>query len=107
LKEQFLKVKMYTQNQTDFLHKMAAKYIWWETPDIAVQRPQRILAQVMDIGTYADCCALIICFSRDVLGEVLKNAECGWYRAKSWHFWHNALSDDFCEVPPLPSRFSN
>ena len=32
---------------TDLLENLARKYIWWKTPEEAVARPERIVAQVM------------------------------------------------------------
>ena len=36
------------------LKKFALKYIWWKTPDEAVDTPERVIAQVMNIGDYWD-----------------------------------------------------
>ncbi len=36
------------------LKRMASKYIWWKSPDDAADMPNRVIAQVMDIGDYAD-----------------------------------------------------
>jgi len=36
------------------IHKMAKKYIWWQTPDQAAARPERVIAQVMNIGGFSD-----------------------------------------------------
>lgn len=36
------------------LKSFARKYIWWKTPDEAVALPERVIAQVMNIGDYAD-----------------------------------------------------
>ena len=36
------------------LRAMAARYIWWKTPDEALLYPQRIAAQVMNIGDFED-----------------------------------------------------
>jgi hypothetical protein len=36
------------------LKRLATKYIWWKTPDEALQQPERVVAQVMDIGDYED-----------------------------------------------------
>jgi len=36
------------------LKQFAAKYIWWKTPEEAVARPERVIAQVMNIGDYDD-----------------------------------------------------
>jgi hypothetical protein len=38
----------------DGLKPFASKYIWWKTADEAVTTPQRVIAQVMNIGDYAD-----------------------------------------------------
>ena len=40
------------------LKPLAGKYIWWKTPDDAVAMPERVIAQVMNIGDYADVPAL-------------------------------------------------
>ena len=39
--------------------KPFAKYLWWKTPDEAVARPERLYAQVMDIGDYDDVLRLV------------------------------------------------
>ncbi|MFM8332259.1 MAG: hypothetical protein ACKN9T_11265 [Candidatus Methylumidiphilus sp.] len=36
------------------LTRLAARYIWWKTPQQAPQTPRRIIAQVMNIGDGAD-----------------------------------------------------
>jgi hypothetical protein len=47
------------QIRQESLKPLARKYIWWETPEEAVAMPQRVLAQVMNIGDYADVQALV------------------------------------------------
>lgn len=42
------------QISPEILKPFASKYIWWKTPDEAVAMPERVIAQVMDIGDYAD-----------------------------------------------------
>jgi hypothetical protein len=37
----------------------AHKYIWWQTPESAVTSPHRIIAQVMNLGTFEDAQALL------------------------------------------------
>ena len=34
---------------SELLEKFARKYIWWKTPEDAIARPERIVAQVMDV----------------------------------------------------------
>lgn len=38
----------------ELLKRMARKYIWWKTPEDTVATPQRVMAQVMDIGASAE-----------------------------------------------------
>jgi hypothetical protein len=36
------------------LKPFAGKYVWWKMPDEAVTMPERVIAQVMNIGDYSD-----------------------------------------------------
>jgi hypothetical protein len=87
--------------QRTFLSRMAQRYIWWETPDGSLAYPQRILAQVMNIGTWNDICRLVELFTSQDLQTVLDKAEIGQFNERSWHFWHNRLTG---KVPPMPRR---
>jgi hypothetical protein len=96
---------MYTKRQIDFLKSMT-KYIWWESVEESLARPQRILAQVMELGTTEDIADVIDLFSEEALTDILKNAESGWFSARSWNFWHFRLnlakkSED---IPPMKKR---
>ena len=87
------------------LRALAAKYIWWKTPDEAMQWPERVIAQVMDIGDWDDVQALVSEVGDDALREVLAHAQAGQFSPRSWAFWHYRLG--LCEVdkvPPLPVR---
>ncbi len=42
------------------LAALARKYIWWKTPQEATRQPERIIAQVMDIGDYDDVCNVLL-----------------------------------------------
>lgn len=94
------------QVSPESLKPFAAKYIWWQTPEEAVRRPQRVMAQVMDIGDFEDVLALEKMVGDEVLIEVLKNAEAGWFRPRSWNFWHLRLDliAPLEDPPPLPTR---
>jgi hypothetical protein len=87
------------------LHAMAAKYIWWHTPEEAARRPGRVMAQVMDLGTFADVRVLEKAVGAEALAEVIRHAEPGWFSPRSWHFWHRrlGLARDGA-VPALPVR---
>lgn len=91
--------------ETDLLEKLARKYIWWKTPEEAVARPERIVAQVMNIGDYDDVQSVVHAAGMAYLCEVLKHAEAGQFDARSWTYWHyrTGLSDPD-KVPGLPER---
>lgn len=87
------------------IHAMAAKYIWWQKPEEAAQRPQRVMAQVMDLGTFADVRALEKTAGPVALAEIIRHAEPGWFSPRSWHFWHRRLGLAAAgTVPAMPVR---
>jgi hypothetical protein len=90
---------------TDILKAMARKYVWWKSPDEALAMPDRVIAQVMDIGDWDDVQALASQVGDDALREVLTHAQAGQFNARSWAYWHYRLGlCDVGEVPPLPVR---
>ena len=89
----------------DVLKPLARKYIWWKSPDEAIAMPQRVIAQVMNIGDYADVQTLVEHVGDDVLCEVLTHAEAGQFNERSWAYWHYRLGlARVAEVPALPVR---
>lgn len=87
------------------LKPFASKYIWWKTPQEAVDMPERVIAQVMNMGDYADVQALALQVGDAVLQEVLAHAQAGQFNERSWAYWHYRLglpSED--QVPALPVR---
>jgi len=87
------------------LHTLAAKYIWWKTPEEALRFPRRVIAQVMEIGTLEDVELLLADAGPQQFVEVLKCAEAGWFTPPSWHYWHYRLGlAGVGEVPPLPVK---
>ena len=84
---------------------LARRYLWWNTPGCPEVDPARVIAQVMDLGTYEDVLALIAAVGRDRMAWVLRQASPGWLSPRSWTFWHVALGlSDCLHVPPLPAR---
>jgi len=87
------------------MKRMAQRYIWWQPPEASVADPRRVIAQVMDIGTIEDIQALARAIGRNTLTGVLKQARPGWFRPRSWAFWHTALGRTTAgRIPPIPSR---
>ena len=89
----------------DALKHLASKYIWWKTPDEAVAMPDRVIAQVMNIGDYADVQTLVRQVGDDVLRDVLTHAEAGQFGERSWAYWNYRLGLARVDhVPPMPVR---
>jgi hypothetical protein len=89
----------------EMLRQLAKKYIWWKTSDEAVSTPERIVAQVMNIGDYEDVQALSNQVGDELLRKVLSHAEPGQFNERSWVYWHYRLGvAGLGHVPPLPIR---
>lgn len=87
------------------LKRLAAKYIWWKSAGEAVTMPERVVAQVMNIGDYIDVQSLAEQIGDDYLREVLLHAEIGQFTERSWSYWHYRLGlAKPGHVPPLPAR---
>jgi hypothetical protein len=87
------------------LKLLASKYIWWKTPAEAVQMPERVIAQVMNIGDFFDMQLLAAEIGDDMLRDTLINAQAGQFNERSWAYWHYRLG--LCsvdQVPTMPSR---
>jgi hypothetical protein len=89
------------------LEKLSARYVWWKTPEAAMLFPDRVAAQVMNIGLWEDVLAMIEATGENYLREVLTNSEIGQLNARSWHYWHYRLGLAHLgtnPVPPMPVR---
>ena len=98
---------MHTQplERAEALRTYARKYLWWLTPEEALARPERIIAQVMNLGDYADVQALAALVGDEVLRDVLRQASAGQFNERSWAYWHYRLGlAEPDQVPPLPKR---
>jgi hypothetical protein len=88
------------------LRGIAARYIWWESPEEALRRPVRVLAQVMDKGDFRDIVHLFSRLGPAPFREAIAVAEPGWFGPRAWHYWHYRLGIVLPgeEVPDLPRR---
>ncbi len=94
-----------TASDHSLLLKMASTYIWWLTPNEAVISPQRIIAQVMNIGDYADAQSMAVRLGDESLRDAIAHAQAGQFSPKSWHYWHYRLDlAELGQVPELPIR---
>ena len=67
--------------------------------------PERVMAQVMNIGDYSDVQLLVNQVGADALRGVIAQAEAGQFNERTWTYWHYRLGLAALEqVPPLPVR---
>jgi len=93
------------RSDEQLLAELARKYIWWKSPEEALRTPQRIIAQVMNVGDYQDVQKLATQFGDEPLRQAITHAESGQFNERSWHYWHYRLGlAELGEVPPLPAR---
>jgi hypothetical protein len=93
------------QIELDSLKQLANKYVWWKTPDEAVCMPERVIAQVMNIGDYDDVRELSRQVGDDVLRKVLQQAQVGQFGKRSWIYWNYRLGlASVDHVPAMPVR---
>lgn len=94
-----------TQLDQNELRRLARKYVWWKSPDEAMTTPERIIAQVMNLGDYDDVQQLAHRLDDDGLREVLTHAEIGQFNARSWAYWHYRLGlAKPGHVPAMPAQ---
>lgn len=87
------------------VRRLSARYVWWQTPGNVSHDLHRLIAQVMELGTHEDAEALRRHVGDDVLRQILRNAQPGWFSGKSWHYWHYAVGlAVFGEVPEQSRR---
>lgn len=93
------------QFDLNLLFTFAKKYIWWKTPEEAIQNPERVIAQVMNIGDYDDVQYLVEKVDEATLKNVLMNSEIGQFNERSWHYWCYRLDlASLDNMPPMPKR---
>jgi hypothetical protein len=87
------------------LRRFAAKYVWWLTPAQALERPELVITQVMELGEYGDVQRLESTLGHAALAQVVRRAVAGRFSARSWTYWHYRLGlAPVGRVPPLPVR---
>jgi len=67
--------------------------------------PERVIAQVMNIGDYDDVRELSRQVGDDVLRKVLQQAQVGQFSKRSWAYWNYRLGlASVDHVPAMPVR---
>lgn len=88
------------------LSKLGRKYVWWKPVGAADHSRDRIIAQIMNFGTYKDIRALEKALGSADLARVARRAAAGWFSLRSWEFWRGRLAAAGLRVPPKPPRRS-
>jgi hypothetical protein len=89
--------------RTPLLAELATRYVWWrEEP---APSDDRIIAQVMNLGTYDDIRRLEAVYSPPELRAVMLRGHPGWMSERSWLFWRGRLLSAGVEpIPEAPPR---
>ena len=83
------------------LKRFAAKLIWWQSPEVSLGQPRRLLGQVMTRGDWLEVVAFRKAFGWEAFRDALLNAEPGLFDIKSWVMWHHFFE---LPVPERPKR---
>jgi len=84
------------------LLSLAARVVWFESPERALAEPVRFLAYVMTYGTLQDVAVIRRYAQLDDFREALEHAPPGIMDERSWAYW-NAVTGRY-PVPPMPRR---
>jgi hypothetical protein len=85
--------------------RLARRYLWWKSPREALADQRRLVAAVMNGGTFDDWRVVATQLGDGYLRDVIRRAEPGEFEPRAWAYWHHRL--DLARpsrVPPLPRR---
>lgn len=84
------------------LTAIAARIVWFESPEQALAEPIRFLAYAMARATHEDMRAIRRRVSDDDMREALDHAPPGIIDPRSWGYWN--LQFGRWPAPPMPQR---
>jgi hypothetical protein len=85
----------------DTLREIAARYVWWQPPDVTLAYVNPFLCQIMTLGTADDVRTVRRVMGDQALMDALEHAPPGIMDPKSWNYWHLFFGR---QPPPLPAR---
>ena len=86
--------------------RLATKYVWWTAPEaVVLDGMPRLIASVMELGTWDDANDLIEIVGTDMFLAVLKSPPPGVLSDRSLAFWHCRLGGE--GLPPVARRRFN
>lgn len=80
---------------------IVATYVWWKSPEEALEFPRHVLAQIMNLATWEDSMKMLDVFGDEAFRDALQYSPPGLIEPKSWVFWHCWFD---LEIPKLPKR---
>jgi hypothetical protein len=84
------------------IEAMSRTYLWWNAIAEDGHSLERMIAQIMRLGTYKDIRRLEAMVTPDLLAAVLVDSAPGWFDDRSWAFWRGRLSH--AGVAEIPER---
>jgi hypothetical protein len=91
--------------RNDLILELTRHYVWWV--EEGGPSEDQVIAQIMNLGTYADIRRLERVFDVEELRAVMLRAKPGWFNERSWDFWRGRLrsggSGMIPETPPQRS----
>ena len=83
------------------LREIAARYVWWQAPEVTLAHTAHFLCQLMNLGTAEDVRTVRRAVGDRAFVDALEHAPPGLLDAKSWNYWHLFFG---LEPPPPPAR---
>jgi hypothetical protein len=68
--------------------RLARRYVWWQPPAATLKNPQKLLCQILNIGTAEDYLAGLGLWGEASFRDALRHALPGALDDRSWAFWH-------------------
>ena len=84
------------------LIQLARRLVWWKPPEEALRAPERVIAQVMALGTWDDIETAKRHWGIEAFRRVLAAPPPGVFDRRSWNYWHVVFG--IAPTPPLPVR---
>ncbi len=82
--------------------RKAARCVWFEKPETAIEDPVRFAAYVLTHGDFDDVSGLLEQYNMADVREALEHAPPGIFDPRSWAYWN--LMAGRAETPPMPVR---
>jgi hypothetical protein len=87
---------------TEELARVAARTVWFQSPQEALSDPLHFIAHVLTYGTYEDVATLRRYVSDEDLARAIHDAPPGIFDERSWAYWNLMIGR--YPAPPLPKR---